>query len=59
MEAIPITGDELIPIYNGLVTQMGDPVLIGLSFKRLLAGEQETPKKRGRHKKPAPIDDVT
>lgn len=59
MEAIPITGDELTPIYNGLVAQMGDPVLIGHNFAKLLGREQERPKRKSRHKKLDNVDDVT
>lgn len=59
MEKIPITGDELTPIYNALVAQMGDPVLMGYAFKKELAGQPETPKKRGRHKKAELVNDVT
>jgi hypothetical protein len=61
MEAIPKTGNEMnTPIYDALVADFGDPVAIGYGFLRILGGQQEQPgKRRAKHKKPAPVDDVT
>jgi len=47
------------PIYDALVAELGDPVVIGYGFLRLLGTQPESKKRRGRHKRSEHMDDVT
>lgn len=60
MGEVPKAGTEVnTPIFDRLVSELGDPQIISYGFLKLLGEQPKLGRRRGRHKKFETIDDVT